>query len=354
MPRLHDWMMMTVAQLLFEAGDWDGAREHLGPQSAPLDRPPIFRLLLEAEVGLGEGEDDLAASRLDEAEALVTGSTEPQWIGWFGALRAEQLRRRYDLIGARAAAEHALDRVELCTDDVMRIARVSAAGARVEGDIAERARDLRARADERDAIARARLHDQRLDAAAEEGGPVERAWRAVGKAELARASGRNEPELWLDAACQWEAIDRPYGAAVSRWHAAEAQVEAGDRTAAAAAAGPALETARRLGSKWLAEEIVALAHRARLELSEGASADGDASGETAQAAVAEAEDPFGLTPRERQVLALIAEGATNRQIGAALFMAEKTASVHVSRILGKMGVRSRTQAAAVAHRRHLT
>ena len=50
------------------------------------------------------------------------------------------------------------------------------------------------------------------------------------------------------------------------------------------------------------------------------------------------EDPFGLTPRERQVLALLAEGATNRQIGAALFMAEKTASVHVSRILAKLGV----------------
>jgi DNA-binding NarL/FixJ family response regulator len=53
------------------------------------------------------------------------------------------------------------------------------------------------------------------------------------------------------------------------------------------------------------------------------------------------------------VLALVAEGATNRQIGAALFMAEKTASVHVSRILSKLGVSSRTQAAAVAHRLHL-
>ena len=51
---------------------------------------------------------------------------------------------------------------------------------------------------------------------------------------------------------------------------------------------------------------------------------------------------------------LLAEGATNRQIGTALFMAEKTASVHVSRILAKLGVRSRTQAAAVAHRMHLS
>ncbi len=65
------------------------------------------------------------------------------------------------------------------------------------------------------------------------------------------------------------------------------------------------------------------------------------------------EEPFGLTLRELQVLSLVAEGATNRQIGAALFMAEKTASVHVSRILAKLGVQSRTQAAAVAHRQHL-
>ncbi|MFZ1993434.1 MAG: LuxR C-terminal-related transcriptional regulator, partial [Solirubrobacteraceae bacterium] len=76
---------------------------------------------------------------------------------------------------------------------------------------------------------------------------------------------------------------------------------------------------------------------------------GDGNGRAAEAA----EDPFGLTPRERQVLALLAEGATNRQIGAALYMAEKTASVHVSRILAKLGVQGRTQAAAVAHRLHL-
>ena len=61
-----------------------------------------------------------------------------------------------------------------------------------------------------------------------------------------------------------------------------------------------------------------------------------------------------LSGREREVLALIAQGATNRQIGNALFMAEKTASVHVSRILAKLGVSSRTQAAALAHRQHLT
>jgi DNA-binding NarL/FixJ family response regulator len=84
---------------------------------------------------------------------------------------------------------------------------------------------------------------------------------------------------------------------------------------------------------------------ARLDLGNGAAPAG--AGARVEA------DPFGLTPRERQVLALLTQGATNRQIGAALFMAEKTASVHVSRILSKLDVRSRTQAAAVAHRLHL-
>jgi DNA-binding CsgD family transcriptional regulator len=241
--------------------------------------------------------------------------------------------------------EQALDRIELCTDDVMRIARVSAVGARVEADIAQRARDLRERAQERDAITRARFHVQRLRAAAEAGGPVERAWRTVGRAELARARGRAEPKLWLQAAQEWDAIARPFQAAIARWRAAEAHVEAGDRAQAARTAAPAMEVAQRLGSRWLADELSWLADRARLDLTQCT-----APPRPAQPDDDQYEDPFGLTRRERQVLALIAEGATNRQIGAALYMAEKTASVHVSRILGKLGVHSRTQAAAMAHR----
>ena len=60
-----------------------------------------------------------------------------------------------------------------------------------------------------------------------------------------------------------------------------------------------------------------------------------------------------MTAREREVLVLVAAGARNREIGEALFMAEKTASVHVSRILAKLGVSTRTQAAALAHRQGL-
>jgi ATP/maltotriose-dependent transcriptional regulator MalT len=344
-PRADDFMMLTASELSFEAGDWQAAAAYLVHQRGHVAGVHmIFRQLREAELGLGVGDEELAAQRLEEVEPLVTRSSEPQWIGAFGALLAELRRRQRDLSGARDVVARALDRIELCTDDVMRIARVSATGARIEADIAQRARDLREKADERDAVARARIHVQRLRAAAKEGGPVERAWLAVGTAELARARGRTDSGLWLAAAAEWEAIERPFQAAIGRWRAAEAAVEAGDRSAAAPVAAAALRTAKQLGSRWLADELCGLADRARLDL-EGGGAPSRPAG-----ANGEREDPFGLTARERQVLALIAEGATNRQIGAALYMAEKTASVHVSRILGKLRVQSRTQAAAVAHR----
>ncbi|MGN6867883.1 MAG: ATP-binding protein [Solirubrobacteraceae bacterium] len=354
--RVTDWMLLTVSDMLFETGDWQAARRYLDQVGTHLaGRQEIFRLLRDTEYALGIGDEERAVRGLEKLEPLVARSSEPQWIGAFGTLKAECLRRRRDLVGARAAVTNGLDRIELCTDDVMRIARVTAAGLRVEADIAQRARDLRERGDERDALSRARIHIERLRAAAEEGGPVESAWRAVGVAELARARGKNDFKLWIAAARAWDAISRPFQRAMALWRATEAQIDAGDRVAAAETAQTALEVARGLGAGWLVDEVTALAQRARLDIGEAAGerAGSEANGDGSGSGSGSSEDPFGLTSRERQVLALLAEGATNRQIGAALFMAEKTASVHVSRILSKLGVRSRTQAAAVAHRLHL-
>ncbi len=349
--RSRDWVTLTLADLEFESGDWRAARDHIGAVSAHIvGTALLFRQIRNAELALGEGDLEAAGKCLDALEENVIGTSQPQWIGSFGTLMGELLRRQHDLIGARTAAAQALDRLEVCTDDVMRIASISAVGLRVEADIAQRARDLREKADERDALARARIHMQRLRAAAQEGGAVERAWREQGAAELARARGKHDPRLWLKAADAWLAMGRLYAAAVARWRAAEAYVEGGERQEGAEVAAQALSTARELGSRWLVDELTGLAERARLDLERGAAADHPASPEDNGAS----EDPFGLTARERQVLALLAEGATNRQIGNALFMAEKTASVHVSRILSKLGVRSRTQAAAVAHRLHLS
>ncbi len=345
----RDWMMLTIADLAFEMGDWHTAQTHLVCSPDRLaGRLLIFRLLRGMELALGRGDDTVAAEHMDRLEPLIGQSSEPQWIGAWGALAGELLRRQHDLRAARTTVDQALDRIELCTDDVMRIARASAVGARVEADLAQRARDLRERADEKDAIARAKLHLERLKAAAQAGGPVERAWRTVGLAELARARGKPDPGLWLQAADEWEAMDRPFQGAIARWRAAEAYVETGERQLAATTATQAHQVADDVGSEWLADELTWLAERARLDLKQATAPPRPPAAEAAQQ-----DDPFGLTRRERQVLALIAEGATNRQIGAALFMAEKTASVHVSRILSKLGVQSRTQAAAIAHRMHI-
>jgi DNA-binding NarL/FixJ family response regulator len=69
---------------------------------------------------------------------------------------------------------------------------------------------------------------------------------------------------------------------------------------------------------------------------------------------AERDSANPLTSREREVLARLAAGRTNRQIAAELFISESTAGVHVSNILGKLGVDNRIEAAAVAHRLGLT
>jgi DNA-binding CsgD family transcriptional regulator len=345
--RSRDWIEMTTSHIAFEAGDWSVSRARLSQSVSGLSGVAlIFRHLREAELALGVGDEDSADEHLRSIESLILGAEEPQWIAVHGVLLGELHRRRREYREARTAVETALDRIEVCTDDVMRVARVSAAGVRVEADRAQRARDLGERSELRDALARARLHVSRLEAAAAAGRPVERAFLAEGKADLTRARGRGGAREWAKAVAAWDEVQRPYAAAIARWREAEALVAAGDRGEAATVAREALGQADELGSHWLSEEIRALAERGRLNLGEGAPAatGGDGAG---------TEDPFGLTPRERQVLALVAQGATNRQIGAALFMAEKTASVHVSRILAKLGVQGRTEAAALAHRQHL-
>jgi DNA-binding NarL/FixJ family response regulator len=217
----------------------------------------------------------------------------------------------------------------------------------IEADAAQRARDLGE--DPGTALARAEIMLARVRAAAEGDRPLEAASRATAEAQWARAEGHSVPLLWAKAAEAWEGLEWPYEVALMRWREAEAHLIDGDRAAATAAASSALETARKLGAAWLENEVHGLCARGRLSLDGLDAATAAAADEDDQLEPAE-EEPFGLTPRERQVLTLVAEGRTNREIGESLFMAEKTASVHVSRILSKLGVRSRTEAAAVAHR----
>ena len=145
---------------------------------------------------------------------------------------------------------------------------------------------------------------------------------------------------WDEAAAAWDSLSEPYPRGETLLHAAEAALACGDRDGAAERLQQAAPLATRLAAHLLGEQIALLARRARIRLgAEDGSAvlGGDGSGE------------LGLTEREREVLRLVAAGRSNREIAGELFISPKTASVHVSNILGKLGVASRGEAAAKAH-----
>jgi DNA-binding CsgD family transcriptional regulator len=172
-------------------------------------------------------------------------------------------------------------------------------------------------------------------------------YRALVTAELTRAAGEADVTAWSAAAQAWQGAGEPYPLAYTLLRLAEAAAAAGDRPAAARSVRRAHTLASEVGAMPIAQEAEALARRARLSLAE-----------PAEPAVAPpAADPlarFGLTEREREILALLSVGRSNPQIAQALFISPKTASVHVSNILAKLGVDSRVEAAAVAHRLGVT
>jgi DNA-binding NarL/FixJ family response regulator len=171
-----------------------------------------------------------------------------------------------------------------------------------------------------------------------------RGWLARAEAEWRRASLDNDPAHWQSVVDAF-GPDFVYESARSRWRLAEALAEAGDREEAQRQWLLAAEVADRLGATRLRAALADLGRRARLGPGPGLAAAGDAAGATAVA-----RSPLSvLTSREAEVLRLVAAGRSNREIGAELFIAPKTVSVHVSNILAKLGAASRTEAAAIAH-----
>jgi DNA-binding CsgD family transcriptional regulator/tetratricopeptide (TPR) repeat protein len=340
----HLWLGTSVAEAALAIGDWELARRNLEIEDQKFEGRWLMNLRLrQAELALGVGRLEPAAKALEEIESLVDRTLEPQFHACFGLALADLHRHRGELERARDALDQALDRIELCTDDAMRVTAIAVAGVTVEADLAQLARDQGDRGAATEAVQRAEIHIARARVAAESAGRVEAIWIQTAEAEIGRALGADDPERWKQAAQGWDAIERPYLAARLRLREAEAHLELGDREQGALALKTARATASSLGSEWLIAELDQLAARARISPA--------SQGDAAAAEPADGDvDPFGLTPREREVLRLVARGATNREIGSELFMAEKTASVHVSRILAKLDVRTRTQAAAVAHR----
>jgi DNA-binding NarL/FixJ family response regulator len=166
-------------------------------------------------------------------------------------------------------------------------------------------------------------------------GPVQRAWQ-LSYAALDPAAtlnlevGGDGSRLTVaDAAvAAWETVGQPYQAAVALTHAARVAMAERAGREARARLRRAAPIAQQLGAAPLAAQIADLTRRA--------GTDGD-------------EDDPGLTGRELEVLRLVAAGQSNREIAATLVISPKTASVHVSNILAKLGAATRTEAAVKAH-----
>jgi DNA-binding CsgD family transcriptional regulator len=319
----------------YAAGSWDEAERVAA--AADERRPAVSAAALYVEIGRGRAAAAERLARLapyraaDPYVAYLAGGCEADLVRWRGdPERSSELARDTLTTQEEAGAPWVLSAIW-----------PAALALGAEGDLAEQARaagDLAAQKEHlavgTDVLERARAALQRARDRGRQVGPEALAWLARAEAEWTRVEGRPDPGRWAAAADAF-GYGYLYEEARCRWRLAEALLLEGDRDQAAVQARAAHELAGRLEAAPLLEALEALGRRGRLDLG-----------------VQPPPSPDGpaLTPRELEVLRLVAAGRSNGQIAEALFISRKTASVHVSNILAKLGVHTRTEAAAAAHR----
>jgi len=345
-----------VGDILLRLGRWDDAdgatSEGLGLDQRGQGTPYLAAVrsrFLARRGALAEAQRRLAA--------VDRGSLDPDTAVFFATVAAEAslLDRRPD--EAAAAVDDGLARIGDIGDVLWGLPLVGL-GLRAVAELADAARANRDEAALVDVTARTAVLRERFDALAGRATtPSARAWVATASAETSRIDGLTDPEPWSRAVAAWDAVPDPAEAAYARYRNVEAALR---RTGIKADVATELETAWRsavqLGAAPLREEIEVLAQRARIKL-------GDAARDATDQAVAVAETPatyaggaagrgstHGLSAREIEVLRLVAAGRSNGEIAERLFITRKTAGVHVTHILDKLGVSNRVEAAMAAAR----
>ena len=320
------WLHLNAARLATNRGEWTAAEQHLA----------------------SAGKASVSTGGRAAGPGTMAASSDGRYATAVLAVAAELAVLRADLASLRAAVGEGLD---YATDDALPdpwLAWLAALALRGEADAALVAR---ARRDETSIMAGRSVaeavaaHLERFGTVAT--GPRDAAILSLCRAERERFDRHSSPEGWRAVAAAWAAVGRPYPVAYARYRAGEAELTLpGDRRAAEADLKEARTISISLGARPLLADLEQLARHARVALDDKARPDD----RSVVSPGPDDRDLLGLTPRESEVLALLASGWSNQQIAQRLFITRKTASVHVSNLLRKLGAGNRVGAAAVAHR----
>jgi DNA-binding CsgD family transcriptional regulator len=324
------------AEALLRLGRWDEAEEMASLELLDYARPSaaIRRSVVLATLEVRRGRLGQARRHLDKLAVVRGRADEEEWARFHGS-QAELAVWEGDCDAALGAARAGLAIVAE-SDDELYGSEMCAHGVRAAVDGGKPEVEVIGLVEEGRRLSRRPLQRGAVPS------PEASVFALVAEAEYTRL-GNPDPDRWADVASRWRQLPRPFHLAYAKWREGEAVLAAhGSRVRATEALSEAHHTAVDLGAALLADEVQRLATRARVDLEPTVAPRADA--------IESAGAKLGLTPREGEVLALLGQGRTNRQIAEQLFISEKTASVHVSNILRKLDVASRFEAAEVGQR----